>query len=647
MSSLPPGPPPSSPPPPPPPAGPPPSGPPAGGPPPSGPPSGPPTGPPPGAETLEYGGGGPIPPERRPRTSGGGRKKFFLLAGAVVGLGAVGGAAFGAWWYLSTGSQPAEALPADTIGYVSVDLDPSGEQKLDALRTLKKFPAIDDELDLSGDLGDIDVKKVLVDLVLADAPCDLKYGDLEPWLGDRGAVAAVEAGEEQPSPVFVLQVTDADAAQDGLDELFACGGGESEKPGIEVVDDSWVVVAETPKIAETVVDATADGSLADDETYQKWTEAAGDPGIVTMYAAPAAGAFIAENLEGLLGLAALPGSAAFADVPGMDETPGPAETPEVPDPSEIPDFSTMTPEEIDEYFAGLEDPTSDPSTGSEDLEGMTEELPSQVPDEVTDELTTVLKDFQGAAATIRFDGGALALEVAADPGPDAEKLYGDGGGEAVGSLPADTLAAVGFGLQQGWFTEILTTVAPSLGEDVEELLQQAEEATGLTLPEDAETLLGDSTALAVGRDVDLEALFESGDPSDLPVAVKVLGDPDEIEKVLDKVRPQLGEAAQVIESSSGDGVIVVGPSSSYREKVAGDGDLGDSERFESVIGEDDAAAVLYLDLGALTDLLNEQLGDEMGADEEVLANLDPLAALGISSWEDDGVSHVELRLSTD
>ncbi|WP_244927602.1 DUF3352 domain-containing protein [Nocardioides sp. W7] len=660
-SSLPPGPPPSSPPPAgPPPSGPPPSGPPSG-PPASGPPpsSPPPSGPPPGSETLEYGGGGPIPPERARRASGGrGPRRLLLIAGAVVGAGAIGGAAFGAWWYLSTGAQPAEALPADTLGYISVDLDPSGEQKIDALRTLKKFPVIDGELDLSGDVGDIDVTKKIVDAILAEAPCDLDYGDdIEPWLGDRGAVAAVEAGEEQPSPVVVLQVTDGDAAADGLKKIFACGD-ESEQPGVELVGDEWVVLAETPAIAEDVTDATAEGSLADDETFKKWTEGAGDPGIVTMYAAPAAGAFLADNLGGLMGMT--PGIAgmtqsSYADVPEVPEAP---ELPELSDE----DFAAMSPEELDAYFEELTSSTDELDGLDDDLGGalgdgldddldggldggLEEELPSEVPDEVTEELEEALKDFEGAAVTIRFDGGAVAVEVAGDPAMYGEgAVDGDSGAEALASLPAGTMVALGLGFDDGWFDDVLASAASSLGEDVETLLQELEDASGLSLPEDAETLLGDSAALAVGGDLDPEELFSSGDPSGLPLALKVLGDPDEVESVLDKIRPQLGSAGDLLGSSSEGDAIAIGPDSDYREEVLGDGGLGDSESFESVVPDsDDVSAVLFLDLDKIASLIIEGMGD----DDELTANLGPLDALGMSAWEEDGVMRARLRISTD
>src|SRR5215210_3649132 len=111
----------------------------------------------PGPEYLEQGGGAPL--ARKPRSGGGGRKAF--LAGAtVVGLAAIGAGVWAATSFFATGAQPAEALPDSTIGYASIDLDPSGGQKIEALRTLNKFPAFEDKLGLD---ADDDIKRAIFD----------------------------------------------------------------------------------------------------------------------------------------------------------------------------------------------------------------------------------------------------------------------------------------------------------------------------------------------------------------------------------------------------------------------------------------------------------------------------------------------------
>jgi hypothetical protein len=74
-------------------------------------------------------------------------------------------------------------MPADTYGYVQVDIDPSAGQKLAAVRFLSKVPEVKD-------LADGDARKKLWGLAVAEADneCISKFDydrDIAPWLGDR------------------------------------------------------------------------------------------------------------------------------------------------------------------------------------------------------------------------------------------------------------------------------------------------------------------------------------------------------------------------------------------------------------------------------------------------------------------------------
>src|SRR5690349_21098714 len=250
-------------------------------------------------EYLEAGGGSPLPPDAPvPAAGGGGRRRGLLIGGGVAALVVVGVGAYAAAQFFSTGAQPAEALPASTLGYASIDLDPSGGQKIEALRTLNKFPAFKDEIGLNTD--DDVRKKLFEELDLADT-CKVFYNeDVEPWLGDRFAVAAVDTGADDPVIVGVLQVKDADKADAGLTKLRDCanegndGDAGGDAGGGWVIEDGWAIVGETEQDAQDVVAATDQGTLADDEDFKTVTSRAGDSGIVSMYAAPAAGEYFAK-----------------------------------------------------------------------------------------------------------------------------------------------------------------------------------------------------------------------------------------------------------------------------------------------------------------------------------------------------------------
>ena len=118
-------------------------------------------------------------------------------------------------------------------------------------------------------------------------------------------------------------------------------------------------------------------------------------------------------------------------------------------------------------------------------------------------MTDALQDFKGAAATVRFDDGGLELELAADPAATGKAVTGgDAGAEAVSTLPADTAAAIGVSFEDGWLTDLVDQFAKTSGESADDLLAEVGEQLGLDLPDDVETLVGDSLAIAVGSDFD-------------------------------------------------------------------------------------------------------------------------------------------------
>ena len=425
-----------------------------------------------GAEYLEAGGGSPLPPdEPAPASGGGGRRRGLLIGGGVAALALVGVGAWAAANFFATGAQPSEALPAATIGYASIDLDPSGGQKIEALRTLNKFPAFKEELGLD---ADDDIRQKLFEELDLPEDCKIFYNeDIEPWLGERVAVAAVDTGGESPEIVVVVQVKDADAAEAGLTKLRDCGTGD-ETSGGWVIDGDWAVVAEDTEGAQAVVDATAKGTLADDPEFKELTAAAGSAGIVTLYAAPEAGQFMADSMGGMGGFA-----------------------------TDLEQGLTGT-DMLGDAGAALDEPGG------------------------SNPFADALKNFKGLAVAVRFDDGALEIEAAGDTGLDLPAFYGsDRGGDVVETLPADTAAAIGVGFEEGWLTDVVEQMAAYTGGEMTaaELFEEASNMTGLDLPQDAETLLGDSAALSFGSDFDPEAFFNSSDGSEIPVALKVRATP--------------------------------------------------------------------------------------------------------------------------
>ena len=528
----------------------------------------PPPGGPSGPEYLEQGGGDPVPPS----SSGNGGRRTALIAGGVVAVLALAGA--GTWAavsFLGSGSQPAEALPSGTLAYASVDLDPSGSQKIEAVRMLNKFPAIKKELGLD---AEDDIRRKIFEA----AECDgLSYDDdVAPWIGATFAVAAVEAGEEEPSPVGLMEVTDAAGAEEGLAKLADCEG-EGNGGGF-VVEGDWAYYAETEEIARSAADGAADSTLADSADHQRWMDEVGDPGVMSMYAAPGAGQVISELMTS--------------------------------------------------------DLAQDPAMG-------------ELPPGALDEMTKVFEDFGGAAATVRFADGGVELEFAVDAPQGAVSVMPSEEGataDLVGTLPTDTAVAYGVALPDGWADTLMKTLETyGIPQDqIDSGLAQAEAQTGLSLPEDLEALLGDQVALAFGGSFDLEQLMNSGDPSGLPLGVKVRGDADEVNRVMETLGSSSGMPDMFETKTEGD-TVAWSLNPDYRDSLAGDGGLAGSETFQDVVPEaDQSSAVMYVDFDAGDWLASLSMGDP-----EVQANLEPLSAFGISSQFDGETSRGLMRLTTD
>ena len=553
------------------------------------------------------------------------RKRLIVLGALVAGGAVVAGGAWAASSFFSTGSQPSEALPDSTVAYFSVDLDPSGGQKIEAIKTLRKFPGFTDTIDLK---TDDDLRERLFEEVTSSGECEgLDYdADVKPWLGSRAAMAVVDLGEDEPTPVGVVQTTDSGKAEDGLSALVdACGGGEGSEGsegdvGGWVVDGDWIVVAETPEIAQDVVDAADGSTLAGDAAFEQWTGEAGDDGFMSMYVGKGVTKYLDEL--GGMGMMGMPGAALGEDLSSDSE--------EMFDPECI--DSATTSEEIDACFSATGD-TSDTTAPTE---------------EVPEELQQMIDDFDGMAATVRFDDGAVEVEYAvSNYQPDLTKFMdSQNGADMIAGLPDDTVAAFGMSLEEGWAAAVLDYVERSLPEDsatIDEELAQFESETGLAFPEDIETLLGEGVTVSLGSGLDPDAVANGG-PGEVPVGIRIDGDPDEIQAVLDKIAEQAGpEAAEFMQVSEGDGYAVLALQDGYRGELEEGGSLGDSAAYSEVVESDEAQSVLFVNFDADDDWLVRLTGDS----PEVSENVEPLSALGISGWVDGDVVHGLVKLTTD
>lgn len=508
-----------------------------------------------------------------------------MVAAGVVGVVGLGG--WAAMSLMAGGTQPAEAVPANAIGYVSLDLDPSAAQKIEAVQILRKFPAIARDLEVS---SQDDLRRWVFEQMQEDGVCkELDYAtDVAPWIGDRIAVAGVPAEEAggEPTPLLALQVTDVDAAEAGITVLAECG--DARDFGVAVSGD-YALVSDSQAHADALAASVEQGTLADDADYQKWMERVGDPGIVTMYAAPGAIDALADMRH------TMPDE--------LSKMPGHGTNPLLPQP---------------------------------DMAAMHRQLEK------------VAADFEGMAGVIRFEDGAVEVELVGESTPDDLMTADDRSG--VAELPGSTALALGASPREGWTQKYVEMLGEMMGADgsVDRMLRDAEAMTGLQLPEDIERLLGDGFALSVDAGLDISAAAQN--PAAAPAGVRVSGDPAEINAVVAKIRRVLGPRADALVVEEGDGVVALGLDADYVRELAGEGDLGAQATFRDVVPDvDGAGAVFFLDFDVVERWVSqgmEQSGRTM--ERSVQENLAPLRALGVTaSVDDDGSERALLRLSTD
>ena len=551
-------------------------------------------------EYLESGSGFPLAPEATPPTevagSAGrrGRRRAWWIGGGVVLLAGVGAGAWAALSFFQQGAQPAEALPSSTVAYLSIDLDPSGGQKIDAFRTLNKFPAFKDEVGVNS--VDELRHKLGAELVSqADCP-GLDYDqDIDPWLGDRMAVAGVPL-DGRPQLVAVVQVKDAGKARAGIATLEKCDDSDQD-PGY-TVHDGWLVLAQSQDVADRVVAATEKSTLADDATYQKWTKAVGEAGVVNAYASPDAGRYLAQELGGVFEGAMNGTGESFAT-------------------------SSTTTRLATGSGSGAAGDTSD------------------------DPFTRALSSFRGGAATLRFTGDGLELAMAGDGSSgQLSDLTGTTGGALVQRLPDDTAAAAGISFPKGWLDRYLDRMSDLFGSGLsrDDAVRELSRETGLDIPGDIETLLGSGATVSVGKDIDLEAAENADTLSGLPIGVTVKGDPAAIEQVLGKVRAQVGdEDLGFLGFDSAGDLAAIGPTAAYRQHLLEGGNLGDDDTFRGVVPDAaHASSVLYVNLDALEPAISKAAA----GDQETLDNLTPLRAIGVSTWHDGDTIRFSFKIST-
>ncbi|WP_246063522.1 DUF3352 domain-containing protein [Nonomuraea longispora] len=184
----------------------------------------------------------------------------LLGGGAVWAVGAIGG-----------GAQPHEVLPADSLAYARLDLDPAANQKVALFQLAGKFTATKDTF--SGE----DPRKALFDTITQGDDSQVDFAqDVDPWLGSRIGFAAVPSGKDEPDFAVAVQVTDEELAKAGIAKLM-----DGDRYGIAFRDD-YALLAASQELADKY--AQAEGSLGDNADFNDDIAALGEQGVLSFWA---------------------------------------------------------------------------------------------------------------------------------------------------------------------------------------------------------------------------------------------------------------------------------------------------------------------------------------------------------------------------
>jgi hypothetical protein len=543
-------------------------------------------------------------------SSGGAGRKVALGTAGALAVAAVGGGAYAYTQLSGGGAQPADVLPADTLAYVRLDLDPSASQKIDLFRLAKRVPELTQELGIEDE--DDDVRRLIAEQLLGECD-DVDYDrDVEPWLGERIGLGVGSFDDEDEAIRIAVQVTDEGAAKDGIAKLFGCG---DEEYGLAFLD-GYAIVTPTQKTADAAVDAAQEKSLADVEAFTDTNDALDEQGVLSGWADVEAGLEAAKEA-------------------GLEEDLGAEETGEL---EQLTDevssvafalSASSTSLRFDAVARQGDDPTEIPeirglgSLPEDTVVGLTLPGGGALVEENWDELKSSLQDLLDIGPALGFVPG---LSGVAGPAVDEPPVEFD----------ADAYAADPEGYEEEYLAQLeesYAAPAPGSGEgaDVDETIAQVEQTLDVSLPEDLVTLLGDAISVYVGRE-GLDTLTSDAGPSspaDVSTGLVLEGDEEKAADLAERLVAKVKELVGVdIATAEGDDAVSLATSPKVADALVEDGGLGGTDLFTSVVEDGDTGG-LFVDVGTLLAAIEEAAPDV--AEDEVFARLrDNLDAVGIS-----------------
>jgi hypothetical protein len=219
------------------------------------------------------------------------RSLVALLATAVVALLAAGCGSSSTTTASSGGADPAASVPATAPIYLEAVLKPKGDQKANAEAILGKLLN-------TADAG-AEIRKTLDDQTTKHADGVVFSRDIEPWLGDRVAVAVTKldaTSADDTKALVILDTSDPGKAKDTLEKADKADKGTSVKRSYRDVDyvvsddTAYAIVGDVvlfgdESVLKSSLDVIKGGgqSLADTAAFKKVRTALGQDGLGTGY----------------------------------------------------------------------------------------------------------------------------------------------------------------------------------------------------------------------------------------------------------------------------------------------------------------------------------------------------------------------------
>jgi hypothetical protein len=215
------------------------------------------------------------------------RKWPWILSGIAAALVLLlGGGAFAAFQALKGGgAQPESVVPADTVAFAKLDLNPSAAQKVAAVRFMNRIPGVGDAF-----AQNKDPRRSVFDLLARSGslPAGLSFDrDIKPWVGDRIAIAVRPAAgvtatgrTAAPEIVVAVEAKDDKQARTGLARITAAA---DQHFGV-AFRGGYALLAERQDIADRAVADDGKGTLADNTQFRGDMKLLGGQGVSSGWA---------------------------------------------------------------------------------------------------------------------------------------------------------------------------------------------------------------------------------------------------------------------------------------------------------------------------------------------------------------------------